>query len=123
MIMKHVLLEVYCDCNFENGEKPLECDMIGYKCFDNKCRYLSFTYCPNEISYAGANGVVESFDDCIGFGGDMGPEIDDIDGNKIPLQEWEDRESMLVQEWESICKKKITEAYEEYMKFKNSKGF
>ncbi len=111
MRMKHVLLELYCDCDIKNEkEKPKYCCDFGDTCFEHNCQYLSYTYCPNEIAFAGASGVVESFDDCIGFGGDMEPEP--YDENEVEI---------LLNEWKSICKKKIDEAYDEYIEFKNSR--
>ena len=112
MKMKHVLLEIYCNCNTESeNEKPICCNGIGNGCMENNCKYLSYTNCPYEIAFAGCTGVIESFDDCIGFGGEMEPETNNSS----------ERE-MLLKEWKSICKKKIDEAYDEYMKFKNSRA-
>jgi hypothetical protein len=109
--MKHVLLEMYCKCNSENEkEKPEYCIGIGHNCIQHNCKYWGCTYCPNEIAFAGSTGVVESFDDCIGFGGEMEPEI--YDSNEM---------NVLLKEWKAICKEKIDEAYDEYMKFKNSR--
>lgn len=107
MKMKHVLLEMYCDCNAKT-EKPKYCNGIGHICIQHSCEYLGCTYCPNEIAFAGSFGVVESIDDCIGFGGEMEPEIND--SGEVDI---------LLNEWKSICKKKIDEAYDEYMEFKN----
>lgn len=110
MIMKHVLLEIYCDCNFEIEEdKPLYCDEIGVNCFKNNCKYLSYTYCPNEIALTGSKGIVEILDDSIGFGGEMEPESNDLKDRKI-----------LLEKWKSICRKKVNEAYDEYMEYKNN---
>lgn len=110
MKMKHVLLEMYCKCNYKNN-KPKFCKGIGQTCIHHNCQYLCHTYCPNEIAFAGSNGVIESFDDCIGFGGEMEPDI--YDSNEI---------NILLKEWKLICKKKIDEAYDEYMKFKNNRA-
>ncbi|URZ05407.1 hypothetical protein [Clostridium felsineum] len=109
MIMKHVLLEMYCKCNTEK-EKPNYCDVIGHNCIHHNCKYLSTTCCPNEIAFAGSTGVVESFDDCIGFGGEMEPET--LDSSEY---------GVLLSKWKEICKKKIDEAYDEYMEFKNKR--
>lgn len=110
MIMKHVLLEMYCDCNTQNKEKPIYCNGIGHICIQHNCKYLGCTYCPNEIAYVGSTGIVESSDDCIGFGGEMEPKI--YDSSEIDI---------LLSEWKCICKKKINEAYDEYMEFKNNR--
>jgi hypothetical protein len=107
MRMKHVLLEMYCNCGTNKKEKPTYCSGIGHICIQNSCKYLGCTYCPNEIAFASSNGVVESFDDCIGFGGEMEPETNDLNTRDVLLEKWKD-----------ICKKKIDEAYEEYMESK-----
>jgi hypothetical protein len=70
---------------------------------------LSYTYCPNEIAYAGETGVVESLDDFIGFGGEMEPDSNETLERNI-----------LITKWKDICIKKISEAYDEYMTFKKS---
>jgi hypothetical protein len=109
--MKHVLLEIYCDYNTENeNENPLCCNGIGNACMESNCKYLSYTNCPHEIAFTGSTGVVESFDECIGFGGEMESETNDSSEREI-----------LLKEWKSICKKKIDEAYDEYMEFKNNR--
>lgn len=110
MIMQHLMLEVYCDhidlkkrtsCLYENGKT------IGSHCFDRKCQHLSFTKTENEIAYVGESGVVEESDEWIGFGGDMEP-VDD------------EKRKMLMAKWKEICKKKMDEAYKEYMTYKNN---
>lgn len=111
MKMKHVLLEIYCDYDEENeNEKTICCNVIGNSCMESNCKYLSYTICPYEIAFTGSTGVVESFDECIGFGGKMEPETNDSSEREI-----------LLKEWKSICKKKIDEAYDEYMEFKNNR--
>ncbi|MHC1683049.1 MAG: hypothetical protein AB6733_08890 [Clostridiaceae bacterium] len=112
MKMKHLLLEVYCDCNTNNEENnPKYCangvGWPGSHCFENSCKFLSYTNCSNEIAYAGDIGVVEKLDHFIGFGGDMTPEPYD-----------KDQEKDLKDKWKEICVRKISEAYEEYMKYK-----
>lgn len=106
MEMKHVLLEMYCIK--EEQEKPTHCKGIGEMCIHNRCEYLACTYCPNEIAYTNELGIVESFDNCIGYGGEMEPK----DCNP-------DRKALMLNQWKNICKKKIDEAYEDYMKLKN----
>lgn len=111
MRMKHVLLEIYCDCSTENeNEKLICCNEVGKSCMESKCKYLSYTICPYEIAFTDSNGVVESFDNCIGFGGEMEPETNNSSEREI-----------LLKEWKSICKKKIDEAYDEYMEYKNNR--
>ena len=110
MNMKHLLLEVYCDCS--QKEKPAYClkvgGEIGIHCFSNQCKNLSYTYADHEIAYASDFGVVEQLNDWIGFGGDMEPENLD-----------ETKRNELICEWKNICKKKIKEAYKEYMEIKD----
>lgn len=108
--MKHLLLEVYCDC--ESCNEPSFCshgaNNPGSHCFENNCKFLSYTNCPNEISYSGDSGIVESVEDYVGFGGDMLPE---------PYNE--ENKKMLIKKWKEICISKISQAYNEYMKLKN----
>jgi len=116
MAYRHVLLEVYCFydnrddkmdavpkyCNYGVG-KP------GYHCVDNECKFRSFTQCPHEFAYAGAFGEVKGEDSYIGFGGEMEPDrYDELERAK------------LLKLWEQICKKKIDEAYDEYVLLKKS---
>lgn len=114
MGMKHLLLEVYCDCGISKGGiKPVYClnglNNPGSHCFANGCEFLSYTNATNEIAYAGINGLVERVDDFIGFGGEMEPEVNDEEGRKL-----------LISKWRDICKNKIDEAYDEYMNIKNT---
>lgn len=107
--MKHLLLEVFCDCNLDCGECiPKFCeDGIGFPgvhCFSNICKYLSYTKCPNEISFAGSTGLIESFENSIGFGGTMEPEECSDEFREFLLSKWKD-----------VCLKKIREAHSEYM--------
>ena len=106
MRMKHVLLEMYCNLKDES-EKPIYCEEIRHTCIHNKCEYMGCTYCPNEIAFTSKKGIVEFFDDCIGYGGKMEIEDDNLDEANI-----------LLTKCKIICKKKIDEAYDEYMEFK-----
>ena len=110
-ICKHILLELYCTYEWENtGTHTIPnfcCYGIGnpgYHCIECQCKYVSYTYAPNEISYAGELGEVQDGDALVGFGGDMVP-IDDSDENIRVRKEL----------WRKICKNKILEAYKEYM--------
>ncbi len=112
---KHVLLEVYCSLDYSKNndfETPSFCkhgvNNPGYHCFDNECKYKSYTKCPNEFAYVDEFGEVVNEDCYIGFGGEM----DSVDDNDITR-------SKMIELWENICKKKINEAYEEYMLEKN----
>lgn len=117
MTFTHVLLEVYCSkldpklnetCNKEGAP--------GYSCLAEGCPNVSYTYADHEIAYTGKLGHTSDTQSFIGFGGEMLP--DDAD---------EQEEIRLKKVWEEICKKKIAEAYEEYMSglysdYKNREG-
>lgn len=107
--MKHVLLEMYCSLKNES-EKPIYCKGIGHICVHNKCEYMGCTYCPDEIAFTGDYGVVESYDDCIGYGGEMESDEFNSEENRI-----------LLNKWKTICKTKIDQAYDEYMKYKTNR--
>lgn len=111
MIMQHLMLEVYCD-HIDEDKKVSCCfkgrGTVGSHCFDEKCQYLSFTETQNELAYVGDFGVVEKSDDYIGFGGNMEPVDSDHKKREI-----------LIAKWKEICKKKMDEAYDEYMDYKN----
>jgi hypothetical protein len=67
---------------------------------------MGFTDAPYELAFSGANGEIDISDDTnwIGFGGDMEPEgISECTRNQ------------LVCLWGEISKKKIKEAYTEYL--------
>lgn len=101
MRMQHFLIEGYCDG--EEGAKNCACGgtlTFGLYCI--RCPQFSYTECPNEISLSNKEGLIGEQEDFIGFGGEMEPA--DI----------EKREEY-ISIWNSICRKKIKEAYEEYM--------
>jgi hypothetical protein len=111
MSFNHVLLEVVCSNGFGDEEvevAPEFCPKIhepGFHCLENNCKHLGYTYADYEIAYADKNGLVPNLTDfAIGFGGDMEPEP--YNENKI---------NELKELWKEVCKKKINEAYEEYM--------
>ena len=112
MSYTHIILEVFCIYGiheeFEYKEPPQYCKYgvpnPGYHCLENSCKYHAFTYAPNEIAFAGEEGVVPDFDAWVGFGGDM--ESGHLSDEKI---------EELKKLWEEICRKKIREAYKEYM--------
>lgn len=110
MMMKHLLLEVICDCEMEKKLIPdyckLEPGLPTEQCFSNNCKYLSYTYTEDELVYVNEHGIVESKDFMIGFGAEM--EADNEETNK-----------KLKNIWKNICKEKIQEAYSEYMIIKN----
>ncbi len=108
---KHLLLEVYCgfdNCKDKGFDEPSFCkhgvNNPGYHCFDNDCKFKSYTQCPNEFAYVGEFGEVIDENSYIGFGGEMDLTNDNDYSRRKMLDLWE-----------TICKKKINEAYEEYM--------
>jgi hypothetical protein len=109
----HLLMEVYCDCNKKNSDKPKFClngiNKPGSHCFENNCKFLSYTECANEIAYVGHDSIVESWDQCVGFGAEMEPDSKD-----------EQERENLINKWKEICIKKISEAHDEYMVLKKS---
>ena len=101
MKMQHLLIEGYCDG--KKGQKNDSCKntlKMGVHCL--QCSYFSYSKCPNEIAVTDSEGVVEFQEDCIGFGGDMEPEN---------IKKRDDYISI----WKDICRKKISEAYDEYI--------
>ena len=101
MRMEHLLIEGFCDGRKTNVECPCKGGLEwGVHCI--KCSKFSYTFCPNEIALSDVNGVVEKW---IGFGGDMEP------------CDWDKREKYIAV-WNRICKKKITEAFDEFIKQK-----
>ncbi|MDR1874428.1 MAG: hypothetical protein LBQ90_05355 [Synergistaceae bacterium] len=108
-----MILEIVCTFNFEHNDAPTVTtycqngvDNPGIHCVLNECPYMSFTDAPYELAFSGANGEIDISDDAnwIGFGGDMEPEgISECTRNQ------------LVCLWREISKKKIKEAYTEYL--------
>jgi hypothetical protein len=117
MSFVHLLLEVYCSFENRNDKSsnlPSFCgkgaNNCGYHCFENACPFVSYTNCSNEIAYVGEEGEVKDNDSWVGFGGEMEP-IDYDEKKRLEL----------LNVWERICKKKIDEAYEDFMIYKNKK--
>lgn len=110
----HMILEVHCLYGLgeqeENESVPNFCKRgagrLGYHCMENKCAFMAFTDAPYEIAYSGHEGVIPDGNALIGFGGDMEPS--DYDAHKT-----EELKNL----WEKICRRKIQEAYDEYMVF------
>lgn len=94
--MNFVLLETYCKKHFaENKSKelPVFCAgnyIPGYKCILNHCPYLDFTSAENAFAYIGE---------------------DSSSKEEILLGDHAD-----LQLWETICRRKLNEAWEEYIK-------
>lgn len=101
MKMRHLIIEGYCDGKSGEGDYPCENTFnLSRYCF--RCPQFSYSDCPNEIALSNDSGLVECQEDYIGFGGDMEPE------NKEKRDEF-------ISIWKNICRKKIDEAYEEYI--------
>lgn len=107
----HVILEVFCSNGWDEDKLVLQPEYCirgvgnpGYHCFEHKCRFLTYTYAPNELAYSDETGEVPDYDTSVGFGGDMEPK--DADNDRI---------IELKEVWEEICRKKIKEAYIDYM--------
>ena len=99
MKMRHFLVEGFCDGGKSQGIFPCKESLkFGIHCF--KCPKFSYTFCPNEIAISDKNGIVE---DWIGFGGVMEPA------------EMEKRDEYIAL-WTKICKEKINEAYDEFIR-------
>jgi hypothetical protein len=109
---RHVLLELFCmkdsidDC-------PLFCKkgigQPGYHCLVNECIYKAYTYANQELCYTSEFGEVPNSNCFVAFGGEM-----EDDGYS------KDKEKKLENLWQTICEKKIAEAYVEYMQLKNT---
>ena len=99
MKMQHLIIEGFCDGNEKLNIYPCNGELrFGIHCF--KCPKFSYTYCPNEIALSNSEGVVEEY---IGFGGIMEPlEVE--------------RRDEYIEVWNKICKEKIDEAYNEYLR-------
>ena len=101
MKMWHLLIEGYCDGTKGQGKDFCENNLnIGVHCL--QCSHFSYSKCPNEIAVTNSEGVVEYQEDFIGFGGDMEP---------VNIKKRNDYISV----WKDVCRKKINEAYEEYI--------
>lgn len=109
----HVILEVVCSFGFECNDSPTVptycqngADKPGVHCLLNKCPNAGFTYAPHELAFSDADGEIDIADEAnwVGFGGDMEP---------VNISEYAKNE--LVRLWERISKKKIREAYLEYL--------
>lgn len=97
--MKHLLIEAYCDGN-EREDVPCKGGLnIGIHCL--LCPRFSYAECSNELAICGSHGEIGQ-NDFIGFGGDMEP--DNMENRKECIDRWKE-----------ICRKKIDEAYDEYM--------
>ena len=94
--MNFILLETYCKKHFQENESkdsPVFCDrnyIPEYKCIANNCPYLDFTSAENAFTYIGK---------------DSSSKEEILLSNDADLHLWE-----------TICRKKINEAWEEYIK-------
>ncbi len=94
--INHIVIEAFCNADIKKDVPvPAYCEQTGqpsYKCLFNKCPLFDFTSYENAIIYSGKDS--DCGGGCIALGDD-----DDIEL------------------WERICKKKIDEAWEEYVKY------
>lgn len=100
MKLEHIIIEGFCE-EIKNESFPCK-GSLKFSAFCLECPKFSFTVAPKEIAYSDENSVVKEW---ISFGGDMNPD-DETKAEACSLL------------WEKICKRKINEAYEEYMKEK-----
>ena len=106
MYIDQLLIEGYCNGECGNKNNPCKNKMtIGVHCFI--CPHFSYAESPNGIAYSNEDGLIESEEDWIGFGGEMFPQQHDDEKRCIEI-------------WHKICRKKIAEAYDEYMEALNS---
>jgi hypothetical protein len=106
--IKQVLLEVF----YEDGLDIEKLFHEGATFDDFKEKDIRFTYADYELCYAGKTGIVQTIDDFVGFGGEL-----DIDSDE---ENYETHSKKLKEEWGEISRKKIQEAYDEYMEFKKN---
>ncbi|WP_103109518.1 hypothetical protein [Brevibacillus reuszeri] len=111
MPFTHLIVELHCLYTIDEQEQvnpvPPFCKngvrKPGYHCLAEKCKYSGHAPAPLEIAYSDKLGEVDS-DAWIGYGGDMEP---DPYNSKMVTE--------LKESWKSLCKKKVNEAYEDYM--------
>jgi coproporphyrinogen III oxidase len=70
----------------------------------NHCPFVGYTYTEDAIACTENEGEVKGSDGWIGFGGDMEPEY--LTG---------EHRLECIKIWKEICRRKVNEAYEEYM--------
>ena len=104
--INHILLELFCMWEYTaktNDKKPDFCygNTPRYACLFNKCPYLSFTSCEDTLCYTNSFSETES-DTIVSLGGEMLPDSCNEEDLKLL--------------WKKISKRKIEEAYQEYMK-------
>ncbi len=105
MVMTHLLIELFCDQgDYPKSKKQglhIPCKgsfVMSERCL--ACPLSSYTYCPDELCLSDSSGCVAIESNAIGFGGNMMPA---------------ENEEFWVARWHEIAKKKIVEAYDEYM--------
>lgn len=106
MKMEHLLIEVYLEDDVDLNQDLEQ----GAKLKSLLESSRGYTITEHELVYAGKNGFVHEIEESIGFGGEM-----DIEGNS---EEAIEKRAELINLWNTICREKIDEAYEEYMKKK-----
>ncbi len=113
MPIAYILLELFCtygwdDSQEQTQEVPSYCKYgvkkPGYHCMSNDCTFNAFTYTEDAIACTEDDGEVKGSDGWVGIGGDMQPDYL-TDEQRIEC----------VKMWKEICRRKVNEAYEEYM--------
>jgi len=105
LFCRHILLEAFCSLDDE-----LECELtknelikkrICVDCFSSDCKYLLYTQAPDEIAITNEDGI----------------SIHDIALDDRTAKTENERKAN-IQMWDNICKAKIDEALDEYIKQK-----
>lgn len=99
MRMKHILLEGYCNFDIPNNSYPCNSKKgkMGLHCIG--CEQFSYTEAPNELALSNKDSVIEKLDDFI-------------------APEFEIEYKGCIKRWNKICRVKIQEAYDEFIKMK-----
>ena len=112
-MLSHVILEIVCFFDLDHNSTvtmPAYChngtDNPGIHCILNQCPLMGVTDAPYELAFSHANGEINISDESswVGFGGDM-----------EPAGISEDTRNRLICLWREISKRKIKEAYAEYI--------
>ncbi|MGG5342854.1 hypothetical protein [Enterococcus sp. AZ192] len=107
MKMEHIMIELFLEDDVDLNQ-DLEQGAKFKNLIDSS---KGVTIVEHEVAYVGKNGFVHGVEDSIGFGGEM--DIDSAIENSVEKREY------LTSLWEKVCREKIDEAYEEYMKLKH----
>lgn len=102
MRMKHIMVEGYCSKDVPGDKYPCKSHgkKIGVYCLE--CTLFSYTKCPLEIAHSNEDSIIECMEDFVSL------NIEDID---VTIR------NKKISKWNQICKTKIAEAYNEYLKW------